>query len=424
MIQSPYQQNINIIKDFFKRPIVLVLSILTFLSVALHFAGQFFINSISYTKLLRDLNIPVDSANVEVSSGINPLSINIFTVFSAVIFLLFYVLSKKENNNLSVPSMMFKVMSIITLVLSSLCVILILGFVLVFGLVFGALSRTDSASTAGIVTTIVVLGLIVAVPLCTLLVLNSVSQLLFANSIHKSLNSIYLKKSGAVFYGVICFVFTAIFVVLYIFAAVYLIQFSTQYSSITISLPGLIVIFAQCAVGIAEGIVTGLLAIKYAVYIKNISQKYKIQVDVPQSSEQPVQSFNTPEVQAANTDGFNPYEAAQIPVYEPPQAPVQENFANQFPVQEIPEPQYTMQEAVPEPIIENAEQPPTPIPEPEPAPVVEQPSAPQPDPAPLREDIVQPAENHPIPRFCTHCGRPVGPNDYFCNYCGTEIIRN
>lgn len=423
MVQSPYQQNINIIKDFFKRPIVLVLSILTFLSVALHFAGQFFINPISYTKLLHDLNVPVDSANVEVSSGINPLSINILTVFSAVIFLLFYVLSKKENNNLSVPSMMFKVISIITLVLSSLCVILIFGFVLVFGLFFGAFSRTDSASTAGVVTAIIFLGTIVAVPLCALLVLNSVSQLLFANSIHKSLNSIYLKKTGAVFYGVICFIFTAISIAFYLFAAVYLIHLSSQHSAITALLPNIIILSAQCAVGIAEGIVTGLLAIKYAVYIKNISQKYKIQVDAPQNSEQPqpVQNFNASEVPVANTDNFNPYEAAQIPVYEPPQAPVQENFANQFPVQESPEPQEFVQETVTEPLPEATEQ--IPIPVPEPAPVVEQPSAPEPAPAPIREDFVQPAEN-PVPRFCTHCGKPVGPNDYFCNHCGTEIIRN
>lgn len=420
MIQNPYQQNIDIIKEFFKKPIVLTLSILTFLSAAIHFLSQFVINPVSYTKLLQGLNIPVDSANIEVSSGFNPLSINIFTILSAVIFLLFYLLSKKENNNLSAPSMMFKVISIITLVLSSLCVVLIFGSVLVFGLLFGTFSRTDAGFSAEAFTITVFVATIVLLPFCVLLILNSVSQLMFANSIRKSLNSIYLKRSGAVLYGIICFIFTVISVALYFIAIVFLLHLSSQYSAVTLSLPHIVFIFIECTVDIATGIVTGILAIKYAVYIKNISQKYKIAVETPQEAvQQAAQNFNEPVVQVNDTDNLNPYEAAQIPVYEPPQAPVQENFASQIPVQQAPEPQF--QQPIPEPIQKAPE--PAPIPEPELIPTTEPEPVREPAPAPVREDIVQPDENH-TPKFCTHCGRPVGPNDYFCNHCGTEIIRN
>ena len=412
MIQSPYQQNIDIIKNYFKRPIVLALSILTFLSIALHFAGQFFINPISYANLMKELNIPVDSANIDVSSGFNPLSINILTVFSAIIFLLFYVLSKNETNNLSVPSMMFKVISIITLVLSVLSVLFIFGFVLIFSLFLGAFSRTDSGFSPEVFTLVVFVASIVLLPFCVLLILNAVSHLLLANSVRNSLNSIYLKKSGAVFYGIICFIFTALTIALYIFAAVYLLHLSSQYSAVNFSLPHILFLFVQCAVDIATGIVTGILAIKYAVYIKNISQKYRISTDVPPENEQqPVQDFNEPELQITDTNNFNPYDNAQVPVYEPPQAPVQENFANRFPVEE----NINTQPPAPEPIVS--------VQEPEPAPADEQPPVAKPAPAPVKEDVINPAEN-PVPRFCTQCGNPVGPNDYFCNHCGTEIIRN
>ena len=432
MIQSPYQQNIDIIKGFFKKPIVLILSIFTFLSVVVHFAGQFAINPVIISKQLQQFNVPADYANVEYTATINPLSINIFTILSAIIFLLFYVLSKNETNNLSVPSMMFKVISIITLVLSVLSVLLIFGFVLVFGLFLGAFSRTDSGFSPEVFTLVVFVASIVLLPFCVLLILNAVSQLLFANSVRNSLNSIYLKKSGAVFYGIICFIFTAITIALYIFAAVYLLHLSSQYSAVNFSLPHILFLFVQCAVDIATGIVTGILAIKYAVYIKNISQKYRISTDAPPENEQqPVQNYSEPEVQINDANNFNPYDNAQIPVYEPPQAPVQENFANQFPVEENNNAQNPTPQPIPveeninaqNPTAQPIPEPIAPVQEPQPAPADEQPPVAQPAPAPVKEDVFKPAENQ-VPRFCTQCGSPVGPNDYFCNHCGAEIIRN
>jgi hypothetical protein len=166
--------------------------------------------------------------------------------------------------------------------------------------------------------------------------------------------------------------------------------------------------FMQSILGIALNIITAVVAISYSSYIKNISMKFQTEAPAPQAA--PSDNFAQAPVvnyQPASFD-CNPY-AAQAAV---PQAPVREDFVQPAHVNEAPAVQEApaTEEPSVEEVIEEPVQNPEPVAEPPKAPVKEA-SAPSTD------------SGYRAVKFCTECGKPVGPDDYFCNNCGKEIIR-
>ena len=122
MIRSPYQQNINIMKDFFRKPVVLLLSVFTFLTLIFQITVSFLnpFGAIVNRFLSSYLN-SIGASQVNVNQTAPP-SVNLFssvsfssilTILFAVAFLLMYLQSKQEKANLSAPSTLFKVISII-----------------------------------------------------------------------------------------------------------------------------------------------------------------------------------------------------------------------------------------------------------------------------------------------------------------------
>ena len=233
-------------------------------------------------------------------------------------------------------------------------------------------------------------------------------------------------------YGVIKLVFASLAVFEGIFLTIFTLIYNSDHIVPLLEPLPLIIIVLQLAVAAASGITAGLLAIKYSVYIKKVSQKFQTEA-VPQQTQpesaftQPVVTYNEPDVQpapiAAAPVSENPYEPVQAPTAqaEIPQAPVREDYnphaavaeqpAYEPPVQEVPEvKEYPAVQ--PAPVVEQAPA----VEEVKETPAVEE--------EPVKEAPVTTDNEKPVVKFCTQCGKPVGPNDYFCNNCGTEIIRD
>lgn len=440
MIRSPYQQNINIMKGFFRKPIVLTLSIFTFLTVVFQVTVSIINPFITIANSYLDSylgNIGASNINVKqtASPGISLFSSvsfsSIITILFAVAFLLFYLQSKQEKANLSAPSTIFKVISIINVVLVSLLTLISAAVVAILLLVAPALQSNPDYADNPAVVMFAGLGIalcVILIPLCVMLLLNAIGQLLFANSIKSSLTSIYLKRKGAVLYGVTEILIAAYTIAKGIFITIFILIYNSQYTAIIEPLP-ITLIIMQMLFTAAASVIMGVLAFKYSSYIKKISQKFRIEIpDEPaqvENNEQP--AFNPAPVAApAFNNNFNPYDTAPSPApqAEIPQAPVREDFAQQ-PIQPFDTPDVIENTVEPAEVV--AEQ--APVAEapqveeivPEQAPVVEMPVVEAPQVEEVPQEVIK--ENY-LPRFCTECGKPVKPGDNFCNNCGKEIIYN
>ena len=417
---SPYQQNIDIIKGFFKKPIVLVLAISSFVCVVYELVVSFFNvfgnlgnQAVKYflDKLPDDANVASSIIGVNGSGGSGG-SLNITAILFAVSFLLFYILSKKQENKLGAPSVMFKVISIITVV----CFGIITAFVLLITALLGVITPIINEAFDGIGQIFVPLYIFLAV-FMILYLLYSIAQMVFALSIRKSLTSIYLKGTGAVLYGIMSFVIAAIGIVSSVMAVLGL----SKIDFITLNGTQTAVMIISAVMSAANSVITGIMAVQYSKYIKNISQRFRI--DIP--SDTPV---NEPSAQQFPQE--TPVQQAPVQNIPVQPAPIAQNF-NPQPIQEQNPFEPIPVQSQPEPI-----QPPqAPIYEQNPTP--EQSIYPQPASQPLPQEqqipAPQPIQQAPAPqanpdlitpRFCTQCGKPVGADDYFCNNCGTKIIRN
>lgn len=422
---SPYQQNIDIIKGFFRRPIVLVLAIASFTCIAynivvsfLNVFGNFGEQAVDYllNNLPANANIP---DNLVVTSGGSGGSIDIMGTLFAVSFLLFFLLSKRQENKLSVPSVMFKVISIVSVVGAGI----IAGFVLLLfaliAVITPVINELFGPNMGSFMTCLYIyLGIYMVVFL-----VYAISQLVFSLSIRKSLTSIYLKGTGAMFFGVMSFVNAAASIAGSIMAFIGL----ANTGFITLNGAQVVCMIISAVLSTAQSVITGIMAIQYANYIKGISQKFRTEY-APETPLQPADAY--PEAPAAQLPQENiPVQPA--PVQPAPTAPgfAPQNMQEQNPFEQVQapvqnsQPQYQPQPAPVEP-------PQAPY-QPQPTPV----ETPAPDQVPYGQPmpVQQPAPQAPVqqapadletPRFCTQCGKPVGPDDYFCNHCGTKIIRN
>lgn len=441
MIRSPYQQNINIMKGFFRKPIVLTLSIFTFLTVVFQVTVSIINPFITIANSYLDSylgNIGASNINVKqtASPGISLFSSvsfsSIITILFAVAFLLLYLQSKQEKANLSAPSTIFKVISIINLIIVALLTLISAAVTAILFIIATAMNAEPKFAGGSTVESMFTLGIVLCltlIPICIMLLLESIGQLLFANSIKSSLTSIYLKRKGAVLYGVTEILIAAYTIAKGIFIIIFILIYNSQYTAIIEPLP-ITLIIMQMLFTAAASVIMGVLAFKYSSYIKKISQKFRIEIpDEPakiENNEQP--AFNSAPVAApAFNNNFNPYDTAPSPApqAEIPQAPVREDFAQQ-PIQPFDTPDVIENTVEPAEVV--AEQ--APVVEapqveeivPEQAPVVEAPQAENIQPQPTEEAPQKVIKENYLPRFCTECGNPVKPGDHYCNNCGKEVF--
>ncbi|MGN0487819.1 MAG: hypothetical protein ACI4HO_00995 [Ruminococcus sp.] len=377
---NPYQQNVDILKGFFKRPIVLVTAILTGVSTLLTmFSGLFtrsavnsyvsdYFNSMPYEvrKYISEAGTPSTSINI---------SLPVLTILLTVALFLFYFFSKNDTKNLAVPTTMFKVISIIELVF--VCVaggillvallIVMIGFSAFQSYIVSNNSQYTTAIASG-ASVLLIVALILFAIIIGLMIWYFAVKVKFACSIKKSTNSINLFRNGAKMFGVLTIIFSCI---------------SGIYVLAILSIPGMAYVSFSGLVGVAANISLGVTAIQYANYIKDVSVNFATQ----------------PAYSPVNPEPFSPQNVAQPPYGVPYTEPVQ-------PVNPV-----YQQPSEPQPVAPVEQAPETNAYEP-----VEN----------ATEEVVDeaPTEEAPVVEttsFCSACGNPVKADDYFCNNCGNKL---
>lgn len=204
---NPYQQNIDIVKGFFKRKITLLFAIFTILPI-------FSIVFINLNDLFVDLNKYISASKLSEIGNQTKLVgtistvyiLFIFEILLAIVFLLFFVKSGSEESSLKAPIGMFRVVSLISLVIVSL-----ISLGMVYVVLFTSLYLMVNSPAFAIFA---VPCMFITIPV---LILQAFAQCKFAGNIKESVTSIYLKQGGAKLYGianiimaVICVYFTAV----------------------------------------------------------------------------------------------------------------------------------------------------------------------------------------------------------------------
>ncbi len=300
MTENLYQQNTDIIKGFFRKPIVLATSIVMFATIFLNVIWGVFVSTIPELRqfISRILTMEGSRFFFKSSDVSFDVDIPVISILFAVAFLLFYIFSRNPERRLNCPAILYKVVSIVQLVFDCiLCasVVLFMSIILIYMFIPQA-------------QFIIILVPILAATIAVVLI-SSISRVMFANSIKKSITGIYLYRNGAKAYAVIQFITVGISLLAAVSSFILISVFSSQlnhYFQINQTLLFLPVI--TFAISIPCSLFEGILAIKYDSYIKKMSQNFIAPVQQP--VYQTAYQNPSPEV-------YNSYEPQQ---YEQPSA--------------------------------------------------------------------------------------------------------
>lgn len=168
---DPYRRNLDVIRKFFSKPIVLILAI------------AYTVSFIAYT-VSGFLTLPSDYA----------LSVNITMILAIAAFYLFYFISRRNKPYISykAPIVFLKVNVIFTLVTSSIVIISMIVITMFYGLFF-----KDENITSGFISYFISAGVSLII-----VIIHSIAMLVLLSSFKKSTTSIYLYKNGANLVGV------------------------------------------------------------------------------------------------------------------------------------------------------------------------------------------------------------------------------
>ena len=248
---NPYQQNIDILKKFFMRKLIVFFAFFTLLP----FFSIIFININGLINTLeRRIDISALSETGNQTNMVGTVSslyiLFIFEILLAVAFLLFFVKSSSEHSSLKAPIGIFRVLSVIELIITAL---LLLGMIFIV-----LLTSLYLLANYFSVALFVVPCMFIAIPLIFFQVF---AQNIFAGNIKESANSIYLKKNGAKFYGVMSIIMAA----LCVYIAVLLTVFG--FSDISLFAP----LIAFFGLNVIKNILGAAVGLKYAEYIGEFS---------------------------------------------------------------------------------------------------------------------------------------------------------
>lgn len=425
VIVSPYQQNIDILKNFFRKPIILayaivsaVVSLISFLSVVLTASNN--ANSLSY------FNAYINNGGIKTTYGLTvPASVIglIFSVITIVCWIMVYVNSKNSNpaKSPSAPVTVLWVFAIISLVVSCiaaaicLCVMVILLIALAVGQntynsydTYGYYSSSVAIGVAAIIFVLIFLAIALF-----FLLFYTITNVMFLSSVRKSLNSIYLKKNGAMAYGVLNIIFAVFSIIFAFFALMFYFVSLSSYSTAYLS-GNILSASLSLTLSFVIYLMQGIIAISYANYIKSVLNGTNpiVNANVPYSNpvatnpnafaQYPQQNYNTPvNNNPYNNSAYeNPYANPQQINPQEPQSPIPDNSYNQYQ-------QTVEQNPYQQPVQNNP---------------YEQPAAPEVNPI---EENSQPVNVTEASAFnegiCPNCGSPVFRSDMFCNNCGTKL---
>lgn len=210
---NPYEQNVRILKEFFSKPLFLIIALCGIISAVLTLVSSFMTDSSSNIDIILD-EYRFYFSNSEyrnIVSTVQSISIGIaiiLTVYSLLIALGYLLLHFKSKNsdassNPKAGATILWVTSIIELIIACILAVLIIFFSIAM---FAASSYSSNSYYSSsyydvaspVMITLGILGLIVSV--C--LILSCIFKLLFFSSVHSGFTKVNLTSRGSVGFGV------------------------------------------------------------------------------------------------------------------------------------------------------------------------------------------------------------------------------
>lgn len=323
---NPYQQNIDIIKNYFKKPLVLAVAIVAALSVVASMIFSFYVNN-SVTSLLNALS----DVMTEADFYFQPTGFNVSSIFSSLVslvisalpvtaFFLIYFKSKNPDpaSNPSAGFTILWVLSIIGLVgLSIGALFCVLG---VLALTFLLFLNTNSTSDIEFGVGLLIFVLIFVLVFMGVALFYQISQLRFYSSVRKSTQGLALESKGAAPYGVLAIIFGIIsgFGVLSVFSIPSIMQsfasanLSGQEAYIFTSVTDYVSNLATFSTVInllaaVQSILIGVVAFGYNTYIKNLTSSFPTGGNQFNSNPYDQNQYNPNPYEQVQNDPQNPY---------------------------------------------------------------------------------------------------------------------
>lgn len=324
---NPYQENLDIVKNFFKKPIVLAVAIVAAISVIASMIFSFYVNN-SLTSLLNALSdvIADDSfsfqaTGYDVSSIFSSLVSLAIPALPVVAFFLIYFKSKNPDpaSNPSAGFTILWVLSIIGLVgLSIGALFCVLGVIaMTFLLVLNTSAPSDVPITAGLL----IFLLIFIVVFMGIAFFYQISQLRFYSSVRKSTQGLALESKGAAPYGVLAIIFGIFsgFGVLSVLSLPAMMQTISQNISFTVKeaylFSAIIDYFSNLTLfaviinllAAVQSILIGVVAFGYNTYIKNLTSSFPTGGNQLNTNPYEQNQYNANPYEQTQNDPQNPY---------------------------------------------------------------------------------------------------------------------
>lgn len=414
------RRNRQYVAEFLGKPIVLVVAIATIATAILAVVLSVFASVATISAFGDVLQNMINDISSDIGYDIdfNQLSVRISIPFGALVtfvaFLLMYLGAKNIDKSTSKAGLIiYRVLGVASLVFSIISVVLLALCILFFLFIIVMLSSPDMFDISDTVAQFDAMSLIVFFAvLAFLLVIVAIYTLLysisfncFAKSLYKSYTTETLTAKGSKFYAAM----SIISVILPLFSAVtalILIPFVNSmpsYYSVgsgyyipTSAVTSLLVL---CAVTNLVSVISPILDTVFALsYHKHISAAGINGEHLPMPTMP-----TAPDMYQAPTQ------------YDAPAAPAQpvDTVASEYPA--YSEPVVTEETPASSAAAENpAAAEATPISEVNPY------AMPEPS-VPAQSAPEQPAAPQSAVGFCCNCGKPVAPEQNFCNYCGSKL---
>lgn len=325
---NPYAQNVAIIKNYFRRPTVLVLGILYVVSIVLSVivtltsGGSL---SEMYRAVFEFQGSGITAEDMQIFNAITtPQTMTIImmvamipsliiSTLSAIAHFVIYYKSKNDDasSNPKAGFTVLYVLTILNLISVAFAVLMLLIFIVAFiVLIVSAFQDPTIASNElVIITALCSFMVILFAGVGALMLIYAISNLNYIKSVRKGLTSVNLSYKGAGVYGV----FSMIYGVITLLSAIQSLLYAPMTQMINQMAPeefptemfeGLSSITLVSALGSAVSgaamIVTAVIALGYKKYIKNITDGFSgfgvTPTSAPYSPQQPEPQFATPVV--------------------------------------------------------------------------------------------------------------------------------
>lgn len=192
---NPYSRNTEVLSRFFSRPLILLIAIVFAIAVLSQTIYAFF---------------QFETYNINDTSGYSlfPLSVSVLDILPTIAFFLFYFKSKSKKPNLSykAPIVLIKIYSIVGIVLISIAALFLILAVTLINSATAAVNSEIFKFFGDIFNILIIMFFFALIPVFAVGLLYFIAMLTLFGSVNKSANSIYLRKSGSVFFAIMAII--------------------------------------------------------------------------------------------------------------------------------------------------------------------------------------------------------------------------